>query len=64
MDNRGDFNDIKNQEEKKEERARPEHSFAAFRKFIAEMEMGKIKFKEEMFTWATIEKERNLYRRD
>lgn len=64
MDNRGDFNDIKNQEEKKGGRARPEHSFAAFRKLIAKMEMGEIKFKEGMFTWATIEKERDLNMRD
>lgn len=48
----GDFNDTKNQEEKKGEKRRQAGIFSDFKSFIADMEMGDIKFKEEAFTWA------------
>lgn len=51
MDSRGDFNDIRSHEEKKGGRKRLESSFAGFRNFIAEIEMGDIKFKGESWTW-------------
>lgn len=49
---RGDFNDIKNNEEKRGGRRRSESSFSDFRDFIAKIEMGDMKFKGETFTWA------------
>lgn len=48
----GDFNDIRNNEEKKGGRHRQESSFHDFRNFISEMQMGKIKLKGKTFTWA------------
>lgn len=47
----GDFNDIKNQEEKKGGNARLEGSFSGFRNFILDMGMGDLGFKGDMFTW-------------
>lgn len=47
----GDFNDIRNNEEKKGGRHRQKNSFYDFRNFIFEMQMGKIKFKGQTFTW-------------
>lgn len=48
----GDLNDIKSQEEKKGGRMRSESSFTDFRDFIADMEMGDIKFRGDAYTWA------------
>lgn len=52
MDFRGDFNDIKSQNEKKGGRVMNVNSFANFRDFIAKMKMREIRFKGEEFTWA------------
>lgn len=48
----GDFNVIKNQEEKMWGRRRSESSFVSFRDFIVTMGMGEIKFKSESWTQA------------
>lgn len=48
----GDFNDIKNDEEKKRGRKKSESRFCDFRNFILEMGIVDIKFKGEICTWA------------
>lgn len=48
----GDFNDIKNKEEKQGGNERLESSFQDFRDFIDVMEMGDIRFKGLIYTWA------------
>lgn len=48
----GDFNEIKNNEEKRDGRRRQENSLSDFRKFIVDMDMGKVRFRGEPFTWA------------
>lgn len=48
----GDFNEIKNNEEKKGGRPRQESSFTGFRNFIHEMGMGDIRYRGSTFTWA------------
>lgn len=48
---KGDFNDITGHEEKEGGRRRADSSFVDFRRFIADMEMGSIKFRGNNFTW-------------
>lgn len=48
----GDFNDIRKNEEKIGGMRRQENSFRCFRDFILEMEMGDIRFKGNISTWA------------
>lgn len=48
----GDFNDIREHEEKEGGNRRLESSFWSFRSFIADLEMGEVKFRGEAFTWA------------
>lgn len=48
----GDFNDIKNKDEKKRDRVRQDNSFQDFIGFISDMGMGDIKFRGEAYTWA------------
>lgn len=48
----GDFNDIKNNEEKLGGKRRQESSFRDFKNIISAMEMGDIKYKGETYTWA------------
>lgn len=45
MSDRGDFNDIKSNEEKNGQSRRHEGSFSNFRNFISEMGMEDIRFK-------------------
>lgn len=52
MSDGGDFNDIKNRKEKQGGNERLESSFLVFKNFIAEMEMGDLKYKGDPFTWA------------
>lgn len=52
MGDGGDFNAIKNNEEKKGGRPRQESSFTGFRNFINEMGMGNIRYRGSTFTWA------------
>lgn len=47
----GDLNNIKSQEEKEGGRVRSESKFTDFRDFIADMEMGDIKFRRDAYTW-------------
>lgn len=48
----GDFNKIKNNEEKRGGRTRQESSFLGFKNFISEMGMRDINYKGRTFTWA------------
>lgn len=59
----GDFNDIISNKEKKGGGRRPESNFTDFRYFIADMDMGDIKYKGEPFTWANNRKGTVLSRR-
>lgn len=52
----GDFNEIKNNEDKREGRRRQESNFSNFRNFILDMEMGDIRFMGETFTWVNNKK--------
>lgn len=52
MGDGGDFNEIKNHEEKHGGIRRQESSFHDFRTFIADMGMGEIRFTGHTFTWA------------
>lgn len=54
----GDFNEIKNQGEKKGGKARQEGSFSVFRSFISKIEMEDFDFKGDVFTVLTTEKEK------
>lgn len=47
----GDFNNIGDHEEKNGGRRRQEGSFWGFRNFIADMEIGEVKFRGHVFTW-------------
>lgn len=47
---RGDFNEIKNNEEKRGRRTRQESNFTGFRTFISEMGMGDISYSGRTFT--------------
>lgn len=51
MGNGGDFN-VRNHEEKKGGKRRQDGSFWGFRNFIANMKMGEVKFRGDVFTWA------------
>lgn len=57
---RGDFNDIRDQEEKKGGRRRQDCSFWGFRNFIADMEMGEVKFRGDFLLELTTEKMKAL----
>lgn len=46
----GDFNDILNNDKKNGGRRRQESSFANFKIFMSDMEMGDIKYKGDTFT--------------
>lgn len=48
----GEFNDIRSKEEKQGGKERHESSFLPFRSFIAEMDMGEIKYTGNTYTWA------------
>lgn len=48
----GNLNDIKSQEKNERGRVRSESNFIDFRDFIANMEMGDIKFKGDAYIWA------------
>lgn len=48
----GYFNEIKNNEGKREGRRRQESNFSDFRNFILDMKMGDIRSRGETFTWA------------
>lgn len=48
----GDFNNIRDNSEKKEERLRQERSLMDFRNFISAMGMGEVKFRGDGYIWA------------
>lgn len=47
-----DFNNIRDNSEKKEGRLRQESSLMDFRNFISAMRMGDVKFRGDRYTWA------------
>lgn len=47
---RGDFNDIRDHEEKKGGRRRQDGSSWGFRNFVTDMEIGEVKFRGDIFT--------------
>lgn len=49
---RRDFNEIKNNEDKREGRKRQKNSFSDFRNLILDIKIGDIGFRGETFTWA------------
>lgn len=64
MGYRGDFNDIKNKEEKKGGRERVESSFQNFRNFIDKMEIGDIGTRVSRIPGQIIDKMRATSRND
>lgn len=54
----GDFNEIKNNEGKREGKRRQESNFSDFWNFILDMEMGDIRFRGELSHGQIIKKEK------
>lgn len=63
LGDRGDFNDIRNKEEKVGGRERSESSLQPFRNFISNMDMGEIKFIDDTCTWANNREGRRFHSR-
>lgn len=49
---REDYNDFVSQDDKQSGYIRPDSSFASFRSFVRDMEMGDILFQGRRWTWA------------